>query len=252
MPRESQRENSLTSLVCLVNSNVYVSKDAKSINYPINCSYWIMKLAKDIFKWIYAISLFQEDKVLFCLLFIAPFFKFFFISTYALKRFKVNFRGNKILIIIIILILLIESFYELPVHFIFPVNRIYLHTNYYRIYDITKNASTNIYIELCESTVLMVYLIWYFAFGKFHYSAVVLIIINVFNLFFFIFSFLYFCFFQTKHEMDEKEKETKLKNKIKEAINSKDEEKRFFDLKEQEVKVVGGRQETISSKAQIM
>ena len=52
--------------------------------------------------------------------------------------------------------------------------------------------------------------------------------------------------------MDEKEKETKLKNKIKEAINSKDEEKRFFDLKEQEVKVVGGRQETISSKAQIM
>lgn len=246
MPKGLQSKISLTSLVCFVNSNVYVSKDAREVDYPINCSYWIMKLAKDIFKWIYAISLFKEDKVLFCLLFIAPFFKFLFISTYSLKRFKVNFRGNKILIIIIILILLIESFYELPVHFIFPVNRIYLHTNYYRIYDMIKNASTNIYIELCESTVLMIYLIWYFAFGKFHYSAVVLIIINFFNLLFFIFSFLYFCFFQTKKETDEKVKKTNLKNKIKEAIEHKDEEKRFFELKDQEVKVVGGREETIS------
>ena len=234
--------NKFISFLTLINTSIFISKNDININIPINITYWILKLSKDIFKWIYAISLFNENKILFALLFLPPVLKYIFISIFALRRFKINFRGNNPLIILIIIILLIESFYELPIHFIFPVNKIYLHTNYYRIYDMKKDMMTNIVIECVECSVLFVYLIYYFAFGKFHYSAVVLIIILCFNLLFFFEAFIYY-----KYLIVSKEPQ-KEKNQRRDTTSS---QKQFEELKEQEVKIQEFRHETQNSKASI-
>ena len=234
--------NKFISFLTLINTSIFISKNDININIPINITYWILKLSKDIFKWIYAISLFNENKILFALLFLPPVLKYIFISIFALRRFKINFRGNNPLIILIIIILLIESFYELPIHFIFPVNKIYLHTNYYRIYDMKKDMMTNIVIECVECSVLFVYLIYYFAFGKFHYSAVVLIIILCFNLFFFFEAFIYYKYLIVSKELQ------KAKNERRDTTSS---QKQFEELKEQEVKIQEFRHETQNSKASI-
>lgn len=64
--------NKFISFLTFINTSIFISKNDININIPINITYWILKLAKDIFKWIYAISLFNENKILFGLLFLPP------------------------------------------------------------------------------------------------------------------------------------------------------------------------------------
>ena len=105
-----------------------------------------------------------------------------------------------------------------------------------------KDMMTNIIIECVECSVLFVYLIYYFAFGKFHYSAVVLIVIISFNLFFFIEAFIYY-----KYLIVSKEPQ-KVKTEKRDTTSS---QKQFEELKEQEVKIQEFRHETQNSKASI-
>ena len=180
----------------LLFKSVFKRKEA-IISYPLNILYWLIKPFKDIFKWIYAISLFKKNKALFFLLFLSPFFKFIFISLGSLYRFKKNFYSLLYLMLFILILLLIECFCELPIHIIFPLNKIYIHTNYYRIYDLRERASFNINIEIIENFILLLYSIIYFTAGKFHYSAVIILIFSFLNICFFIYAKLFYCLFNT-------------------------------------------------------
>lgn len=181
----------IKDIITTIVLSVFIPKKNFLDHYGINVTFWVIKLGKDIFTWIYAISLFSENKILFALLFFPPFFKYLFISLGSLRRFKKNFRSNP-LILLIILLLIVESFYELPIHIIFPLNKIYLHSNYYRNYDKRETTSINNLIEITEDFILLIYLVYFFSFGKFHYSAVVLIILDVFCLITFILFVIYF------------------------------------------------------------
>lgn len=201
--------------------NVFIGKDEK-FNYSFNILYWFFKIFKEIFKWIYSVSLFSENKTLFALCFIAPIFKFIFISIQNIIAFKTNFRGNTPFIIISVFILIIESFFELPIHLMCPVNKIYLHTNYYRIYDKKISSTINNNLEGIECLVLLGFLLWYFCFGKFHYSAVVLIILVIPLVGFYIGAKVFFCCYEAIPEDDnDKNKDNKYsdgnKNQMKES-----------------------------------
>lgn len=183
----------------LLYNSVFIGKDSKIEIYSLNIAYWTVKLLKDIFKWIYAISLFNKDKILFILLFIPPLFKYILISLGSLDRFKKNFYRRFIVIFLIGFLLLIESFIELPIHVIFPINKIYMHTNYYRIYDLRERILINSIIELIEGIAILGYLIYYFGNGKFHYSAVITIILVVFCLLFFVYTLFFYCLVDKKN-----------------------------------------------------
>lgn len=184
--------------------SIYIGKDDDYyLSYPLNILYWCIKIGKDVFKWIYSVSLIKKNISLFILLFLSPLLKFIFISLGSIDRFKKNFYRIKILLILIVILLLIESFFELPVHFLFPINKIYKHTNYYRIYDLRERLFHNVLIEIFENLLLFGYLIYYFNNGKFHYSAVIEIIFVILNIIFFIYSLFIYCFYD-KFEIQKK------------------------------------------------
>lgn len=209
-------KNKLEDEKCsLLYRSVFIGKEDPYPNYPLNICYWVLKIGKDIFKWIYSVSLLKENKALFILLFISPVLKYILIGLGSLDRFKKNFYRIKVLILFIIILLIIEAFFELPNHFLFQVNKIYLHTNYYRIYDIRERALRNILIEIVESFVVFGFIIYYFIYGKFHYSALVTIILVTLELAFFFYAFIFYCVYDRievnnlrnkRHEIMEEEK----------------------------------------------
>lgn len=138
--------------------NVFYHKDTESPDEFINGAYWLLLVTKNICKWLFAGYLLSNGSYsLFILLFICPIAKFVLISLGNLYKFKKNFRGS--LIIAMGLILLVESFFELPIHIAFPFNRIYLHTNYYKIYDLMKYRHVEILTEISESVLVLIFVI---------------------------------------------------------------------------------------------
>ena len=213
-------KNKLEKYSLLFNS-IFIEKE-KIINYYLNIFYWFIKTFKDIFKWIYAISLLKKNKTLFILLFLPPFFKFIFISLTSLNRFKRNFHRLLYLMSFMVILLLIESFCELPIHIIFPLNKIYVHTNYYRIYDLRECISFNINIEIIENFILLLYSINYFTAGKFHYSAVIILILSFFSFCFFVYAKVFYCLLKTTIRKEKSNNEVFTLKNSKEYKNSED------------------------------
>ena len=172
--------------------SIFIGLETEHYDSAINAFFWIFLITKVAFQWIFAVHEFKTNKLLFILLFIPPFTKFILISLGSLERFKKLFYKNYPLIIFIIILLIIECFYELPIHCLFPVNRIYMHTNYYRIFDLKERIDTYLGIEIIESFGLFLYIINCFINGKVNYSSVILFIFLIIFLTFYIYAEAYY------------------------------------------------------------
>ena len=190
--------------------SIFIGLETEDYDSATNAFFWIFLTIKIAFQWIFAIHEFKTNKLLFILLFIPPFAKFILISLGSLERFKKLFYKNYPLIIFIIILLIIECFYELPIHCLFPVNRIYMHTNYYRIFDLKERIDTYLGIEIIESFALFIYIINSFIKGKVHYSSVILFIFLFIFLSFFIYAESYYrCvdIYYIESKIDEKQRQ---------------------------------------------
>ncbi len=190
--------------------SIFIGLETENYDSATNAFFWIFLTIKIVFQWIFAIHEFKSNKLLFILLFIPPFAKFILISLGSLERFKKLFYKNYPLIIFIIILLIIECFYELPIHCLFPVNRIYMHTNYYRIFDLKERIDTYLGIEIIESFALFIYIINSFIKGKVHYSSVILFIFLFIFLSFFIYAESYYrCvdIYYIESKIDEKQRQ---------------------------------------------
>ena len=190
--------------------SIFIGLETEDYDSATNAFFWIFLTIKIAFQWIFAIHEFKTNKLLFILLFIPPFAKFILISLGSLERFKKLFYKNYPLIIFIIILLIIECFYELPIHCLFPVNRIYIHTNYYRIFDLKERIDTYLGIEIIESFALFIYIINSFIKGKVHYSSVILFIFLFIFLSFFIYAESYYrCvdIYYIESKIDEKQRQ---------------------------------------------
>lgn len=202
--------------------NIYVGKEQMNIDFVVNLTFWTLKISKDVFRWILSITYFSETKFFFFFLFIPSVLKFVLISIYGLRKFYKHFNGIIPLVIIMTLFLLVESFAELPMHLFFPENKIYLHTNYYYVYDNKKKMFTNCIIEILECAFIMAYLINFFVVGNLHYSAFVLIILDCLCLIIFVIS-LIITIIEKKKKVDEDHKEIVEEEEMKDKNNeSKD------------------------------
>ena len=172
--------------------SIFIGLETEHYDSATNAFFWIFLTIKIVFQWIFAIKEYKTNKLLFILLFIPPFAKFILISLGALERFKKLFYKNYVLIIFITILLIIECFYELPIHCLFPVNRIYMHTNYYRIFDLKERIDTYLGIEIIESFGLFLYIINCFINGKVNYSSVILFIFLIIFLTFYIYAEAYY------------------------------------------------------------
>lgn len=83
-----------------------------------------------------------------------------------------------------------------------PVNKIYLHTNYNRVYDKQVSSAININLEGIECLMLLGFLLWYFIFGKDHYSAIVLIVLVIPLVVFNIGAKVFYCCYEVAPEDD--------------------------------------------------
>ena len=131
--------------------NVFIGIETKYYDSAVNAFFWIFLIIKVTFEWIFSIHEYKKNKLLFVILILTVFMKFILISLGSLERFKKRFYKNYPLITFIIILLLIECFIELPIYCLFPVNKIYLHTNYYRIYDVKERIDTYLAIEILEN-----------------------------------------------------------------------------------------------------
>ena len=150
--------------------NVFIGIETKYYDSAVNAFFWIFLIIKVTFEWIFSIHEYKKNKLLFVLLILTVFMKFILISLGSLERFKKRFYKNYPLITFIIILLLIECFIELPIYCLFPVNKIYLHTNYYRIYDVKERIDTYLAIEILENFIFFFYIIKSFINGNLHYS----------------------------------------------------------------------------------
>jgi hypothetical protein len=103
------------------------------------------------------------------------------------------------------IILLIESFLELPMHFLFSKNQVYLHTNYFKIYDIQKYRQVEVLTNLFENSMVMIFLYFNFTKGE-ETITVVHILTLVFTLvmlIYFILAEFYFTFFIIEEQSGE-------------------------------------------------
>jgi hypothetical protein len=64
------------------------------------------------------------------------------------------------------LIVIIESFFEIPCHILFPKNIIYLHTNYFKIYDIVKYRQVQLLYQIVENIFILISLFETFKSGN--------------------------------------------------------------------------------------
>ena len=190
--------------------SIFIGLETEHYDSATNAFFWIFLTIKIAFQWIFAIKEYKTNKLLFILLFIPPFAKFILISLGALERFKKLFYKNYPLIIFITILLIIECFYELPIHCLFPVNRIYMHTNYYRIFDLKERIDTYLGIEIIESFGLFLYIINCFINGKVNYSSVILFIFLFIFLSFYIYAESYYrCvdIYYIESKIDEKQRQ---------------------------------------------
>lgn len=185
-------QNNQNSKFGFLYRNIFIGVETQHYDSAINAFYWIFLTIKVIFQWIFTSHEYKKNKLLFVLLLISPVMKFILISLGSLERFKKRFYKNYPVITFIIILLLIECFNELPIHCLFPVNKIYLHTNYYRVYDVKERIDIYLGIELFENFILFFYIINSFINGKLHYSSIILFLFLVIFLVFFLYSEIYY------------------------------------------------------------
>jgi hypothetical protein len=191
--------------------NVFYKKsEGKSSDEFMNSAYWILLITKNILKWYYASILMlglSKNYGLFIILFISPILKLLSISLGNIYKFSKLFK-NRIVILFMSLFLLVENFIELPVHFLFPQNHVYLHTNYFKIYDIQKYRQIEIITELFENTMIIIFL--YLSLTKFVDDITVIhilsLIFSIVMLIYFILAQFYYMLFhydEVPKEVDE-------------------------------------------------
>lgn len=135
--------------------NVFYKKsENKKADELVNISYWVLLTIKNIMKWILLSALFKEGNTIIFILLVFPLLKVFRIGIGNIYKFKQYFRVRSF-IVIMGLINLLESYFELPSHFLFPVNRIYLHTIYFKIYDMKKYIKVELLLEVVENIIII-------------------------------------------------------------------------------------------------
>jgi hypothetical protein len=214
--------------------NIFFNKETYNYDEFTNASYWIILMTKNILKWIFAVQLFEDKNYsLFFLLFIIPVFKFLAIGLGNIFKFKKSFRIN-LVITIMVVISIFECFIELPSHYFFPTNHIYLHTNYYKIYDLGKYRQLEVFTELLENVIIFIYL--FFAFSNTAEDSKVGVgIVTILTLSFCLAIFVYyllaefyftFLYKETKEVYDEFGRKMKINN-----VNTKIRSKHISDVK---------------------
>jgi hypothetical protein len=134
----------------------YKKKDHHVLDEIINVSYWVILLTKNVLKWVLAASLLSQYDLIYILP-ILPVLKFFTIGVMNLMTFRKRFRGCALAVVLTIIIL-IESIFELPMNYMCPIDRVYMHTNYYHIYDTGRRKYFQIICELCENLTILVFI----------------------------------------------------------------------------------------------
>jgi hypothetical protein len=177
----------------------------------INGSYWVILLTKNILKILFAAE-YQLTSLLLIMI-VSPLLRFFAIGLGNIYKFK-KYNKVKILIFIMSTIVLIESFFELPLHYVLTKNVIYLHTNNFKIYDSEKYRNLQIGTEFLENIIILLF----FAMSIFVEKkdiTIIAILTFVFAFIWFIYNIIaivYFSLFKTPEEafeIDEYGRETK-------------------------------------------
>jgi len=122
---------------------------------------------KNVLKWLYVSYLIsnKNEYLLLVVLLIFPLVKFIVIGIGNIIKFR-RISKNIAIIFIFSTIILIESCFEIPSHCIFPENHIYLHTNYFKIYDLCKFKQIEIASEIFENFIILISLFFCFTSGN--------------------------------------------------------------------------------------
>jgi hypothetical protein len=134
----------------------YKKKDHEILDEFTNACYWIILLTKNVIKWVLAGYTLNEYSLIYILP-ILPVLKFFTLGLMNILTFRKRFRGCG-LVVVLTMLIIIESIYELPMNYLCPENRIYMHTNYYHIYDTGRRKYFQIICELCENFIVLVFI----------------------------------------------------------------------------------------------
>jgi hypothetical protein len=228
-------------------NNILITRE-KKFDSLINILYWILNILTKIFQFIFVLRLFYLSKTLFSLYIIKIVFKFFLISLPNIKNFIKYFK-NVFILIIIFIILCIENFCELPMHFFFSNNKIYLFTNYYKVYDLKTKFKYNFYTEFIFNIICEIFNFYYFFDGIYHYSAFFLIILNTINM---IINFLFICYYCFTDEVnilkmeDEKIQQKRLNN------NNNNNDNENINKKKLKNNIIKSEEEQLNNKIEIV
>jgi hypothetical protein len=188
--------------------NVFFKKNFE-FDDCINILYWILLMSKNVFKWYITWTVINNFKgMLITLLFIVPVIKFLIIGRVNLLFFRGKVKNDGAFFVML-LIIVFECFFELPSHFLFPRNIIYLHTIYHKIYDEAKYRKLESRIEIIENIILDVYLIHnlFISNEPFNFLALTLFILCNIFLVFFTYAYTYFFFFMVEGNIVEDDKD---------------------------------------------
>jgi len=176
-------------------SNIFFNKD-KQFDDCVNICYWIVLITKNVLKWLFVFYVVESYKaLLIAILLFSPVVKFVLIGLKNLKHFREKFRRS-VFIVFMLIEVLIECFFELPVHFFFPRNIIYYHSIYFKIYDKTSYRGFECLSEMIENAIVIYYLIQFFMNNTKGLSiiSILLIVFSCICLLFFCFAKFYFFF----------------------------------------------------------
>jgi hypothetical protein len=186
--------------------NVFFRREKKQgIFVPdeiVNISYWLVLIVKNVFKWMYAVSLLSDKNfALVVILLICPMLKFILIGLGNIYKFRQNFR-RPVFVVFIVIIILLESFFEMPIHILFPKNHLYLNTNYYKIYDLMKYRQVEIFTEILENFIIFLFILFFSFFkGKVTTTTIVCFSFCIAMLVYFVIAEFYFsCMYEEVKE----------------------------------------------------
>lgn len=133
------------------------TKKSEIVELPINTFYWIVLILFNITKIIFSIIyLFQTNGSLLSIVLIVFIVKFIVYSTRNYIKFVSKFK-SKVIKILMLVLLIIESFFELPIVWVYP-NYIYNYSNYRLIYENKKYNIFNNILYLIETfSVFIIY-----------------------------------------------------------------------------------------------
>jgi len=164
-------------------------------------------MSKNVLKWYFTWTINDYYKpILIILLFFVPIVKFIFIGRENLVRFSEKFKNN-FMFSIMLLIIAFECFFEMPCHFFFPRNIIYLHTNYHRIYDLPTFRKLECRIEIIENLILEIFVVQKVFSTDFSVTPLLLFILCNIFLVYFLVANLYFFFFNIEEQENGSEKD---------------------------------------------